>query len=344
MDRRVTSIYDPVTYESRYLLKENLPGILHSSFAISKFPLANRLDLFAVVEPGAKALFFDVGKEELCGTKALDRVIEEYNIPWSAVEIVISHFHDDHDGCLQYCINKGVTHVYHGSRVGYSEDRKQNFLQRSGIAKNFDSDLEVYTEFFMQKNRFTPEVESVLQEVEEGTVFSIAGYNFRVTYTPGHTPEHISLYESSKKIMFAGDFVLDAAPGVMQFVPNAHMLEQYLDKLTWTKQTNLEALFMSHHRALFSTEEINALIGKQIASYDHPLHKVITQFSPGEWLDAYEVARRYCASYSGGLQGLAANPRIRKVASMYAYLDYLEGREFLRKKISTDGREVYLLV
>ncbi len=344
MDRRITSIYDSVTYESRYLLREDFPGIFHSSFCIDGFPLAKRLDLFAVVEPGVKALFFDVGKEELCGTEALDRIVEEYNIPWSAVEIVISHFHDDHDGCLQYCVDKGVTRVFHGPRVAYSDERKHTFLQRSGIAKNSDSDLEVYSEFFMQKNRFSSEVEAVLQEVEEGSVFSIAGYNFEVVYTPGHTPEHISLYEPNKKIMFAGDFVLDAAPGVMQFISCAHMLEQYLDKLTWTKQANLQALFMSHHRALFSTEEINALIGKQIASYDHSLHKVIAQFSFGEWLDAYEVACRYCSSYTGGLQGLASNPRIRKITNMYAYLDCLEGRGFLEKKISTDGREVYFLV
>ena len=344
MDTRISSIYDSVTYESKYLFREDFPGLFHSSFSISGFPLAKRLDLFAIIEPGVRGLFFDVGKEELCGTEALDRIIEDNDIPWSSVEIVVSHFHDDHDGCLQHCVNKGVTRVYHGPRISYSEERKQAFLQRSGIVKHGDNDLDAYVDFFMQKNRFSAEVESALHEVKEGTVFSIAGYTFEVVYTPGHTPEHISLFEPTRKIMLAGDFILDAAPGVMQFIPDAHMLEQYLEKLTQTKEAELKALFMSHHRALFSTEEINALIGKQVASYDHSLHKVLAQFSFGEWLDAYEVAQRYCSNHAGGLAGLADNPRIRKIANTYGFLDCLEERGFLRTKISSDGREVYFLV
>ena len=135
MNPSPASIYDPVTYKNDFLFKEELPHIFHSSFSIKNFPFAQRLDLFAVVEPGEKALFFDVGKEELCGTEALDRLVETYHIPWSSVEIVLSHFHDDHDGCVQHCINKGVTHVYHGPRLRFSQERKRVFLQRTGILK-----------------------------------------------------------------------------------------------------------------------------------------------------------------------------------------------------------------
>ena len=56
--------------------------------------------------------------------------------------------------------------------------------------------------FYRKEIRFAPEVEAVLREVPEGKVFSIAGYAFKVVYTPGHTPEHISLYEPDKNISF----------------------------------------------------------------------------------------------------------------------------------------------
>lgn len=344
MNPSPVSIYDPVTYKNDFLFKEELQHIFHSSFSIKNFPFAQRLDLFAVVEPGEKALFFDVGKEELCGTETLDRLVEMYHIPWSSVEIVLSHFHDDHDGCVQHCINKGVTHVYHGPRLCFSQERKQVFLQRTGILKKGDKELEPFVDFFLQRNRFSPEVEAVLREVPEGKVFSIAGYAFKVVYTPGHTPEHISLYEPDKNILFAGDFVLDAAPGVMQFIPDSHMLEKYLHELGKAREANLSALYMSHHEVLFNIEEANVLISKQIDSYDHPLRKVLAQFIPGEWLDAYDVALRYCSDRAGDFKKRDCSFRIRKIANMYAYLDFLVSRGLLEKRLSSDGRDVFLSI
>lgn len=343
MSKNPAAIYDSVSFTTNFLMKEDLPNIFRSSFSIKNFPLAKRLDLFAVVEPNKKILLFDLGKEVLCGTEGLDCLVENYHVPWSSVEIVLSHFHDDHDGCLQYCVEKGVTKIYHGPRIPYSEKNKEAFLRRSGTLRQGDVGLEEYVDFFLQKDRFPSEVEVLLQEVHEGHVFSIAGYNFKVAYTPGHTPEHISLYEPDKKILFAGDFVLEASPGVMQFIPEAHLLDRYLKALHWAYDEKFSALYMSHRDSLFDSNEINTLISKQIASYQHPLDKVMSQFSEGEWLDAYEVAQRYCSTYKGGLAGLVGDPRIRKVSNMYGYLDYLYEKGHLKHDISSDCRDMYAL-
>lgn len=59
--------YPEVTYTTNFLLREDLPGIFHSSYAVDNFYFTDRIDEFAVIDPGKKALFVDVGLYDFCG-------------------------------------------------------------------------------------------------------------------------------------------------------------------------------------------------------------------------------------------------------------------------------------
>lgn len=342
MSNAASGIYESVTFKNVFLHKEILSNIYNSCYEIRNFPFAKRLDLFSVIEPYKKVLFFDVGKKELCGTRALDYVFESKELKWADAEVVLSHFHDDHDGCLDYCIEQGVEKAFHGPRIPYSNRRKEHFLLQSGIRKQGDKSLDSYVDFFLQKDRFSNATEDHLFELKENTTFCLAGYEFHVVYTPGHTPEHISLYEPHQKILFAGDFILDAAPGVMQFESQTHLLYKYLSKLLLARKVNLKVLLMSHHEALFNTSDINTMIEKQILSYVHPLVKTLDVFSFGESLDAYEAAQRYAGS-AEEFGMLDPGFRIRKVAMMCSYLDYLCLNGYVSMDVTNDGREVFSL-
>ena len=63
-------------------LEEIHPHIYHSSYSIEGFPFARRLDWYAVVEPGKRALFIDTGSWELIGTDTLDAAVEQLNLDW----------------------------------------------------------------------------------------------------------------------------------------------------------------------------------------------------------------------------------------------------------------------
>ena len=59
--KKLPIVYPEVSYVTNFLLNEDLPGIFHSSFSIDNFYFADRIDEFAVVDPGVSALFVDVG-------------------------------------------------------------------------------------------------------------------------------------------------------------------------------------------------------------------------------------------------------------------------------------------
>ena len=101
--KKLPIVYPEVSYVTNFLLNEDLPGIYHSSFAIDNFYFADRIDEFAVVDPGANALFIDVGAYDLCGVEFLDEVLVRTGTAWEDANVFLTHSHDDHDGNLAYC-------------------------------------------------------------------------------------------------------------------------------------------------------------------------------------------------------------------------------------------------
>ena len=73
--KKLPIVYPEVSYVTNFLLNEDLPGIYHSSFAIDASTFADRIDEFVVVDPGANALFIDVGAYDLCGVEFLDEAL-----------------------------------------------------------------------------------------------------------------------------------------------------------------------------------------------------------------------------------------------------------------------------
>lgn len=46
---------------------------------------------------------------------------------------------------------------------------------------------------------------SSAHQIQDGDIFSTKNYNFKVIYTPGHSPDHLCLYEPDREWVFSGD-------------------------------------------------------------------------------------------------------------------------------------------
>lgn len=334
--------YPNVRYSTRVLAREDLPCLYHSIFNIEHFHFTDRLDLFALVNPGKQVLFIDVGLIDLCGTKPLDYVLQQAKVPWEKADILITHFHDDHDGNLDYCVERGIRSIMHGPACSYSDARRKRFMIMTGTEHMGDYEVLGYLEFLLNKNRHSKRVKDACIEVADGTRLDVGDYHLQVMFTPGHTLEHISLVEPEKKLFFAGDHVVDAAPGLMQFDPDTNLVGRYLDSFLQLKKMSFNTVFMSHHDPLTSSKEINSFMDKIVHTYDKPLARIpdllAKQAKP---LDTYEIATQYYNHLPQGLAGEPALFRIRRIAIMFGYLECLYARGILERKLSTDGRFLY---
>lgn len=332
-------VYPEVSHVTNFLLHEDLPGIYHSSYAIDNFYFADRIDEFAVIDPGNKALFVDVGMYDMCGVEFLDEALARTDTAWEDAAVFITHSHDDHDGNVEYCLDKGAQRVYMRELPAYDESQTRNFLIRCGVERAGDDEVFFYIERLLKRNGRFEDYEDRISFVKNGDVIEVGDYRFEVIETPGHTATHVCLIEREKHILFAGDHVLDTAPGLMSFAPDIRQLQQFLANLAYLKTLDLECVFMCHREPLIGVDEINAFLEKIIASYDRPINKMqsVLEETP---LTVNELARKYY-SYLPSWDEQPPILRSRRLAIALSYLEYLHDSARAERREAADGALEY---
>lgn len=331
--------YPEVSYETNYLLQEDDPNIYHSSYQVDNFYFTDRIDEFAVVDPGKKAVFVDVGHHDLCGVDFLDGALEAANVSWSDAEVFITHGHDDHDGNARYCLDKGARRVYVGDPSVFKESLVPDYLRISGLARQTSDGTRFNHLRFLNRDNEFDGFEDRVQVVRTGDTIDVGEYHFEVIETPGHTAEHVSLLERERGIFFAGDHILDTAPGLMSYSADLHLLKRFLESFDQLKALELKKVYMCHHDPLIGTERINTFLDKIVESYERPINKMlaIVEEQP---LTAEALAQKYY-SY---LPSWSEQPLIlltRRVSVALSYLEYLYDTGSVNRRVAEDGALEY---
>lgn len=332
--------YPEVTHVRNYLLHEDLPGIFHSSYKVNDFYFADRIDEFAVIDQRKSALFVDVGCNDFCGTEFLDEALEHQGVDWHDAEVFLTHSHDDHDGNARYCLDKGAHKVYLGEMPRFQEHMIGDYLSMTGISRYaYDDNLEFYTERLLKRAGQFDGYEDRICVVSEGDTIQVGDYELEVLETPGHTVDHLCLLDREKGILFAGDHILDTAPGLMSYYADLHLLKKYLESVEQLKTLGLNKVFMCHTDSLDGNDDIVAFLDKILETYERPINKMFDQLDDAP-RTVYELAKRYY-SY---LPDWESQPPIllnRRVAIAFSYLDYLHdiGRAYRRR--AEDGAFEY---
>ena len=83
--------------------------------------------------------------------------------------------------------------------------------------------------------------------LQEGDVLRAGPYAFEVLETPGHDPWHLCLYEPSRRILLAGDHVLERiTPSIASWFPAYNALEEFLASLGKVSNLDVEQVLPGH--------------------------------------------------------------------------------------------------
>ncbi len=133
--------------------------------------------------------------------KALTEAVERDGLTVEAV--LLTHGHFDHTMGLDALLKLWDVPVY-------VEEEDQEILTDPKL--NLSS---AYTAGFTFSDA---------QSVEDGQILSLAGFQFQVLHTPGHTRGGCCYYAASEQVLFSGDTLFQASVGRTDF-PNSSTLD-----------------------------------------------------------------------------------------------------------------------
>ena len=97
----------------------------------------------------------------------------------------------------------------------------EDHIGANGLLQNMKSELEIYAHPLALRILSDPKNTQPLQlyrrlmwglpepskakQISDGAMLTTKHYNFKIIYTPGHSPDHLCLYEPEKQWLFSGD-------------------------------------------------------------------------------------------------------------------------------------------
>lgn len=268
-----------------------------------KLPLANSPLKYvnAYLLPSSSGhLLIDTGWNTEDTEIALSRQLGAIGIRYSDIaRVVITHAHIDHYGMAGKVIRRSkamlIMHAIEEEMISlrYRHARRfacaSNELLRAGGAED-----RCMPDPRQMADRFTRLVECAAPDIvwQGGETLMHDGFEFRVLWTPGHSPGHICLYDSTRKLLFSGDHVLPGITAHIGISPHSgpNPLGDYTDSLKRLRCLEVELMLPGHGPPLKGF----ARRAKQILTHHERRKSEILQIqaehdralSPFEWVTA----------------------------------------------------------
>lgn len=212
-----------------------LPNLYRIEIPLPKNPL-KALNSYLIKGDG-RFLIVDTGMNREECRNAMFSALEELKVDLNKTDFFITHIHADHLGLMAVLATDK-------SRVFFNRIEAAMINDNSGV----EDKLEKAALFYLA-NGFPPDVLKLSLEkhpgreyglkrhldfcvLNEGDRLDIGDYSFRCIETPGHSPNHMCLYEPKIKLLMSGDHILsDITPNISYWDEMDNPLKQYLTSL-----------------------------------------------------------------------------------------------------------------
>ncbi|MBI4320145.1 MAG: MBL fold metallo-hydrolase [Chloroflexi bacterium] len=172
-----------------------------------------------------------------------------------------------------------------------------------------------------------------------GETYKVGEFQLEVIWTPGHSPGHVCLYESTKKLLFAGDHILPTiTPNVSYHLQSgSNPLGDYLHSLNLLRRLPI-SLVLPAHEDVF--QDARARI-EEIVRHHEEREKHIVYIIANEPQTAYSVAQQLAWNIPGkSWERLDALHQRFAVTETIAHLELLRLEGRLERSIK-DGLILY---
>lgn len=198
-------------------------------------------------------LLIDCGMDTKPCFAALERALEGIGVPWTDIrQILLTHVHPDHIGLAPRVLQlTGARLSMHADDAAYLDELSaqqeyqtwsNDVLRESGTSEEIIAQISVISDQVSKSfHKLTPD--HLLQGGER--IPSSIGH-LEVLWTPGHSPGHVCLYCRERRVLFAGDQMLEHISPNIGWHPGHDPLAEYLQSLHELARLEIDLVLPSH--------------------------------------------------------------------------------------------------
>ncbi len=237
-------------------MTEVIPGIYQLKIPLpSKEILLGYVNVY-LAQGNNGYLLVDTGWDTEEAFNSLKKQLAEIGINFKDIaQIVATHIHPDHCGLTGKLKQLSPAKIaLHYLEKDFIESRYINmdellsqiaeWLHTNGVPN--EELIKLQTASLGMAKFVTPALPDVT--LYGGEIISTGVFNFRVLWTPGHSPGHISLYEPTRKVLISGDYILPKITPNIGLHPQSgtNPLGDYIKSLNTTKKLDVNLILPGH--------------------------------------------------------------------------------------------------
>jgi glyoxylase-like metal-dependent hydrolase (beta-lactamase superfamily II) len=209
--------------------------------------------------------------------------------------IFMSHIHPDHYGLVgrieKFTDAKLIIHEHDKAILNSRYIQTDNLVDEMTEWLKFNGVPEAeQTSFSHASLKMLGYVDVALPDiiVSGGEKISLGDNTFEVIWSPGHSPGHICFFEEKKRLLIAGDHILEKiSPNISMNNPTTNNpLVDYMNSLEEMKKLDVEFVLPGHGRVFSNYRE---RIDQLLIHHEKRLLEMLTYFEKGP-ATAYQIA------------------------------------------------------